>query len=262
MIRYRNIKMGKTKAKNKKNWMKLKVIETPKLSRSTKWRQTVRENNPEKYEELKKKDAKRKKDEYISLVTSSKINGGTQSRKAKLKIKEKKQRQALTQQRYRERIKAKREAEKNSEQDFTIIAAPNNINSQLPNSTSSPLLEITNTSVTKSQDSNYYKKYRNSKSRQKIQALQEKDRKRKQGKKQEKKRGVRISKKKITKSKSILSPRTFANNIDSMIEQATPNKKLELAKRNLNTYKERAVQNVICQGVKDLIKTTADTSSV
>jgi len=28
--------MGKTKAKNKKNWMKLKVIETPKLSRSTK----------------------------------------------------------------------------------------------------------------------------------------------------------------------------------------------------------------------------------
>jgi len=88
VIRYRNIKMGKTKAKNKKNWMKLKVIETPKLSRSTKWRQTVRENNPEKYEELKKKDAKRKKDEYISLVTSSKINGGTQSRKAKLKIKE------------------------------------------------------------------------------------------------------------------------------------------------------------------------------
>ena len=171
-------------------------------------------------------------------------------------MKEKNQRQALAQKRYRERKKMKMAAaELDPEQNQASTTEPNleGINpGNVPVASSTP----ETISSKKKSRAVYHKVYRKSRSRQKKQVIKEKDRERKR-------KSTNEAPKKTLRRRSkrnALSPCSYANNIDALIEAATPSKELELAKRNLNKRKERVVKDTICQGVSDLYSETSDSS--
>ena len=92
-----------------KQWMHLRV-----KSRSTKWRDAVKENNPDKYELLKKVDAARQKVKYN--VMQKRTADRQLNRDERAAQKEKREKSAAKQRLYRERKKAAKCVDGNSEQ--------------------------------------------------------------------------------------------------------------------------------------------------
>ena len=89
-----------------------------KLWRTAKWRSGVKEEDPDKWNQIKAKNAERKKAEYAML----KEKRSTGDREARSKLKEKRERQKETQKMYRMRKREKKAAASNVESPAAVDA--------------------------------------------------------------------------------------------------------------------------------------------
>ena len=160
----------------KRQLPKIKLQEkTTTGSKATRWRFAIMENDPTKYEEMKRKDAARKKKEY-QMLKQRREKG---DREARTTLKKKKEKQRETQRRYRERKKLK-----NTENEIASQAVANEFEAgsfSQDSSSSKNRKASKDTSSSKNQKASraeYMMKYRTKHSRQMKQYIKEVDRKR------------------------------------------------------------------------------------
>ena len=240
--------------------LRIKLVEKPvETSKSTNWRHNVREEKPEHYEALKKKDAERKRIEYSAL----KERRSQGDRDARAKIKEKTERQRETQRRYRERVKQRKAEAARIMQSSEEPVAESSASSEPSHLKATPVISSTSKASSSKGKSRakYMVEYRAKFSHQKKNKLKALERKRKAPCPDEPPSSSQNIRRKQPKRKLDSSlpqtPERYAKHMKVLIDEATPKKKEALKKHDIiPDQKQRKVSSVLLSGVKDMYSST------